>query len=66
MGVGEDTDAWPEDPTTGKQLVRFDRRTGKHGDAVNTKALHTTLEHIQAAGNQISNTTKATLAQVLP
>ncbi|KAF8119205.1 hypothetical protein EV363DRAFT_1298025 [Boletus edulis] len=66
MGIGEDTDAWPKDAATGKPLLRFDWRLGKHDDSANTTALKKVVEHIQMTGNQMSTVTNTTLAQILP
>lgn len=53
MGIGEATNAWPKDRSTGKSLVRFDWRTGKQDEPVN---LGKVVKHMQATVEQVPGT----------
>lgn len=55
MGIGEGTDNWPKDPATGKDLIRFDWRVGKHDDSINTAGLQRVVDRIRLVGPQMGD-----------
>ncbi|KIJ59513.1 hypothetical protein HYDPIDRAFT_118421, partial [Hydnomerulius pinastri MD-312] len=66
MGIGEGTDAWPKDPGTGKPLVRFDWRLGKHDDPVNAVGLREVANRIREVGPKMGDAVKLVLNDILP
>lgn len=66
MGIGEGTDKWPKDPATGKDLVRFDWRVGKHDDSINTTGLQRVVDRIRLVGPQMGDAAKGILSAILP
>jgi len=66
MSIGEGTDKWPKDPATGKDLVRFDWRVGKHDDSINTTGLQRVVDRIRLVGPQMGDTAKGILSAILP
>ncbi|KAG2741617.1 hypothetical protein P692DRAFT_20839931 [Suillus brevipes Sb2] len=66
MGIGEGTDNWPKDPATGKDLIRFDWRVGKHDDSINTAGLQRVVDRIRLVGPQMGDAAKGILSAILP
>ncbi|KAG1812590.1 uncharacterized protein BJ212DRAFT_1483196 [Suillus subaureus] len=66
MGIGEGTDKWPKDPATGKDLIRFDWRVGKHDDSINTAGLQRVVDRIRLVGPQMGDAMKGILLAILP
>ncbi|KAG2353481.1 hypothetical protein BDR07DRAFT_1496188 [Suillus spraguei] len=66
MGIGEGTDKWPKDPATGKDLIRFDWRVGKHDDSINTTGLQRVVDRIRLVGPQMGDAAKGILSAILP
>jgi len=66
MGIGEDTDMWPRDPTTRKRPLHFDWRAGKQNNAINSDGIQKIADRIRTIGPQMGTTAATMLENILP